>query len=316
MEPSHNWQLLLYNVATMFAAPGWSVSIDRLKAQEHPSGRSPQNVNAEEKRGAHLKRRKTGPKQSSRVDITGDNLGELWEKYVEGKTKNNVKGAERDGTQPQTKKRRRTAEDQSTEAPTTLGKGLDQEDHGSGKQVLGEELKEVSGTGNDEHIDAIKNADNAATGQERKEIGKANYEARIRKKREKERLRASGEVPPPRPPRQSEEAQSSWTSVHERTAKKTNSKPLLNAKHSKEDTPLIGNSFESPDTRTPLKTQTTTEDPNAPNHPPPPTKPPSKRKTKSSPKSQPPHSSAPLVSSPPVAKPPPRPHQHRSQPQN
>ena len=286
-----------YDVVIMFAAPGWSVSIDLLKTQELPSGRSPQEFNAKEKGGEQLKRRKKTPKQSSRVDVTGENLAELWEKHVEGKAKKNVKGAKNDGIEHQTKKKRQKVEDRGTESPAALEKCLEQEDGLSGKQAMGEELRKVSGEGKDERTLMVKNADKAATGQERKATGKANYEARIRQKKERERLRVSGEVPPPRPPRLSEEAQTSRTSVHERTAKNANSEAFTDAKPSKEETSLAATSFESPDTKNPLKNQTATEDSNAPDHRPPPTKPPSKRKTKTSPKNQTPPSSAPDSSS-------------------
>ena len=296
-----------YDVVIMFAAPGWSVSIDLLKTQELPSGRSPQESNAKEKGGGQLKRRKTTPKQSSRVDITGDNLAELWEQYVEGKATKKVKGAKHNGIEHQTKKRRQKVEDRGTEVPSAPEKCLKQKDRLSGKQAMGEELRKVSGEGKDESNLMVKNADKASTGQERKETGKANYEARIRNKKERERLRLSGKLPPPRPPRLSEEAQTSWTSVHERTAKKADSEALPEEKPSKEETSLAATSFESQDTQIPLKTQTTTEDSNGPDHPAPPTKPPSKRKTKSSPKNQPPPSSAPDSSSSAAKVPPPGP---------
>ncbi|CAF9913633.1 MAG: 25S rRNA (adenine645-N1)-methyltransferase [Heterodermia speciosa] len=291
----------------MFAAPGWSVSIDLLKAQEHPLGTSPQEHNAKEKGGQQLKRRKTGPKRSSRVDVTADNLAELWEKYVEGKVKTKTRGEKNDGTEYQAKKRRRKVEDQSTESPTALEKSLEQEDRVPEKQAIEEEFENVSREGKDEHVLTVKNAEKAATGQERSETGKANYEARIRKKKEKERLRASGEVPPPRPPRQSEGVWSSWTSVLEHTAKKANSEASMDAKTSKGEMSLSGSSFESPDAKLALQIQSTTEDPNAPHHPPPPTKPLSKRKTKPSPKNQPPPSSTPAPSSSAAKLPPPAP---------
>ncbi|KAL8795328.1 MAG: hypothetical protein Q9195_002198 [Heterodermia aff. obscurata] len=291
----------------MFAAPGWSVSIDRLKTQEHPLNTSPQNFNAKEKGEGQLKRKKTGPKRPSRVDITDDNLAELWERYVEGKAKKKVKGVKHDGIEHQAKKRRQQVEDQSTESPITLEKSLEQEDHVSGKQATVEELGKVSSGGKDERIHTGKNTDKAATGPEGKEIGKANYEARIRKKKEKERRRASGEVPPPRPPPLSKDIQSLRTSVDERTPKKAKSETLIDARPSKAGISSNGTAFESPDTKTPLQTQPTTENPNPPDHPPPPTKPPSKRKTKPSPKNQPPPPSAPTPSSSAAKVPPPAP---------
>lgn len=73
----------------MFAVPGWSVSADALKVQADSKALKPPNDHKSEEVDASNKKsrkRKRGPGSSKGVQITEENLGDLWRKHIEQKS--------------------------------------------------------------------------------------------------------------------------------------------------------------------------------------------------------------------------------------
>ncbi|CAF9931656.1 25S rRNA (adenine645-N1)-methyltransferase [Imshaugia aleurites] len=74
----------------MFAVPGWSVSADTLKAQTEPKASKnateykPVQPNGTDKKRSRKRKRGHGP--SNAVEITEENLGDLWRKHIEEKS--------------------------------------------------------------------------------------------------------------------------------------------------------------------------------------------------------------------------------------
>lgn len=73
----------------MFAVPGWSVSADALKSQTGPkvleSSNNPKSEKADTA-SRKPKKRKRGYGSVEGVEITAENLGDLWKKYIEKKS--------------------------------------------------------------------------------------------------------------------------------------------------------------------------------------------------------------------------------------
>ncbi|MCJ1411128.1 25S rRNA (adenine645-N1)-methyltransferase [Ptychographa xylographoides] len=87
----------------MFAVPGWSVSSDVLKTQNFESTKNTEkslkpNGNTILQNTTVLpKKRKRGVGENGGMVVTGDNLADLWEKHIEGRTSQNdgvVSGAQ------------------------------------------------------------------------------------------------------------------------------------------------------------------------------------------------------------------------------
>ncbi|KAI9798753.1 MAG: 25S rRNA (adenine645-N1)-methyltransferase [Piccolia ochrophora] len=74
----------------MFAVPGWSVSADALKPQtaEHLDRKPTRGHDA----GKGSKKRKRGDKQSKGVAVTPENVADLWDEVIEGRTRDKANG--------------------------------------------------------------------------------------------------------------------------------------------------------------------------------------------------------------------------------
>ncbi len=100
----------------MFAVPGWSVPASKLKAQHeaNPSG-APSTPNGNDKSAkeeSKSKKRKRGNGKINSADIMRENLAELWERHIEGKSATLKNGG---GEKPEKSKKRRRRKSKGVE---------------------------------------------------------------------------------------------------------------------------------------------------------------------------------------------------------
>lgn len=188
-------------VANMFPVPGWSVSADVLETQADPASKTLKEVNPNGgKEKPSKKRKRGGGEPPNGIQITGDNLAEFWEEYIEGKTKREVKRPDKkDMEQLEKKKKRKKHKLEESERIKSTGEqavGSESREHPPGDDEVGTVQEDVQ-----ERQDSVRAeiANEVAKTPKSKGAAKAEYETRMRKKREKALLRASGELPPPRP---------------------------------------------------------------------------------------------------------------------
>ena len=191
----------------MFAVPGWSVSADALKPQEDPSNKKQtKDVELNGQHGSNkiLKKRKRGHGQVNGVDVTEENLAELWRKHIEGKSQvadNVIEIAE-------TKKRKRRKEEVRHEEALAVNGDTVREANGKLEQPR-EQLKRRKDKNGSTTIvqpaksEAATESVNGELGVDSREAAKAKFEERKRrvleKKEKKALLQANGNIPPPRP---------------------------------------------------------------------------------------------------------------------
>lgn len=192
----------------MFAVPGWSIPAEILKTQGEPASRTFFDVKETEKSKKPSKKRKRGAKQYNGINVNGDNLAELWEKHIEGKNNQRLSSQKDDSVQ-QEQKRKKRRKDSKRELPIEQGRDLKQDLHYSEKQDPVRKPQVSPAKQKVENGPAAETADKTPTTEDRKEAGKVKYEARMKHKQEKERMRASGELPPPRPTPVSQDPQPS-----------------------------------------------------------------------------------------------------------
>ena len=72
--------------------PGWSISADALKTQGDPAAHTPKDITPNERKQKPSKKRKRDSEHPNGIQVTGDNLAELWQKHIEGKSKRKVNG--------------------------------------------------------------------------------------------------------------------------------------------------------------------------------------------------------------------------------
>lgn len=203
-------------VPAMFAVTGWSVSADILKTQANPSSQSSSHVALKGKKEQLSKKRKRGTKQPSDTEISGDNLAELWVKHIEGGGRKAIGAGDNNGVEQQHKKKRRKGKDRNTESVAKQAQGLqvvECQDKNE-KQFREKEPYKLTSDPENEGDHIAEDVDKAATTQESKETGKVKYEARMKKKLEKELLRASGRLPPSRPAQSPNSMQTPQISKH------------------------------------------------------------------------------------------------------
>lgn len=215
----------------MFAVPGWSVSAGALKTQGDPAAQTLKDVNPNERKEKPSIKRKRGSENSNGIQITGDNLAELWEKHIEGKSKRKINGpikGEADQQEGRKKKKRRKRATTEGQTEASLGQavpmnateeqsGHEHAEHAAKEQQMSP-IQESKGIMTEEPRNGV------AKTKGNKESGKAEYEARMRKKQEKILLRASGELPPSRPAITSEPLPNANTKA---ASEQTNSAALL-----------------------------------------------------------------------------------------
>ena len=223
----------------MFAVPGWSVSADALRTQTEPNAsqaamvhKSDHPISTDKKRS---RKRKRGEGASNAIQVTDENLGDLWRKHIE----------DRSLDQPQPKKKVKK-ENQSNEGKDDALGEIKNVDGGSfegfseGDQAAAlieggpppkkkkRKRKEHESAGTvkaNGHGDA---AGSSPLPKEQGEVedGKSKYEQRkakaLKKREERALLQANGTLPPNRPEN---------ISIHPR--KKKPASPTRTAKPSK-----------------------------------------------------------------------------------
>lgn len=195
----------------MFTVPGWSVPAEALKTQTLLAIQSATSGAAPKDEPKPSKKRKRGQGQSHGVNVTSENLAELWEKHIEGKTKRkNTLTLEADGNEKskdRKKKRRKNvdmygedsekADTASTNGEATVEKKSDRKVSPTGKA---RDSKSKIPTTVNGHASPTEAPKGQAAAQKPEIAGKAKYEDRMRKKQERTALKASGTLPPSRPP--------------------------------------------------------------------------------------------------------------------
>ncbi|KAL9633121.1 MAG: hypothetical protein Q9164_004889, partial [Protoblastenia rupestris] len=193
----------------MFAVPGWSVSASSLKTQVEPKGnKAPSNATQNgERDGASEKKSRKRKRGSNGVEVTKENVGDLWKKYVEVKSSvengvGKVNGDEYEhpggGSKVENKKKRKRKIKEAAKNDTT-----DQEpaENLEGPNAVAESTQAATNANLHAPQDPPPIEEALQSAQERT---KARYEQRKddyeRKRKKKARLQADGSLPPTRPP--------------------------------------------------------------------------------------------------------------------
>lgn len=221
----------------MFAVTGWSVSADILKTQADPPNKLSSHVTPKGKKEQLSKKRKRGIKHPNGTEISGDNLAELWAKHIEGGGKEATNVSENDGVEQLHKKKRRKSKGKNVESVAKQAKEskADEDKEISEKQCPEKEPRQPSNDPDNEGNHIAEDVEKPATSQKSKETGKAKYEARMKKKLEKELLRASGQLPPSRPAQSPNSMQTPQISKHTSVVKEAESKASMNTDSAEDD---------------------------------------------------------------------------------
>ncbi|KAG6999410.1 25S rRNA (adenine-N(1))-methyltransferase [Physcia stellaris] len=221
----------------MFAVTGWSVSADILKTQADPADKITSHATPEGKKEQLSKKRKRGTKHPNGTEISGDNLAELWAKHIEGSGKESTDVSEKAGVEQQHKKKRRKSKGKSIESVAKQAKEskADEDEEISEKQYPEEEPRKPSNDPDNEGNHVAVDVEKSATSQEIKETGKAKYEARMKKKLEKELLRASGQLPPSRHTQSPKSTHTPQISKHSSAVKEAVSGASMSTDSAKDD---------------------------------------------------------------------------------
>ena len=231
----------------MFAVPGWSVSVDALKTQTGPNAsqaatvhKSDHPVSTDKKTS---RKRKRGDGSSNAVQVTDENLGDLWRRHIEEKSL--------DQSQPRKKEKK---EDQSNEGKDAALEEFENVDGGSfegfsegdPKAGLREEgpppkkrkrkRKEHNPAGTVQvngQEDAAETSLPPLKAQREVEDGKSKYEQRkakaLQKREERALLQANGTLPPNRPNNNSSHPTKNKPASPTQTSKPSKSSPAPNA---------------------------------------------------------------------------------------
>lgn len=195
----------------MFAVPGWSVSADALKVQIDPKAAKPANdskpaeTNSTDKKS---RKRKRGHGSSKGVEVTEENLGDLWRKHIEKESLDHaVEEPERE-TLKQKKKRKREREgtlDESLEINGGIFEGFS-EGHGASelkKEGAPAKKKKKKQKKEKESSSPVVQTNAQAKDPYDFEAGKAKYEQRkaeaAKRHEQKALFQANGTLPPTRP---------------------------------------------------------------------------------------------------------------------
>lgn len=208
------------SVAAMFAVPGWSVSADTLQAQVELRGQKPPGApNPTEISGAGKKsrKRKRGYGSSRGVEVTDENLGDLWRKCIEEKSLGRLAGEPERGTKKKKKRRQREQEarkenveaDGDISQTFTAGKGSSEPTNENFTKER-EQKKHENRKGNlspafqkNGHESAGKGLPSSEKDTPQHADGRAKYEWRkaeaAKKREQKALLKANGTLPLTRP---------------------------------------------------------------------------------------------------------------------
>lgn len=205
-------QRLSQQLHTMFAVPGWSISADTLKTQEHLAAKKlaheatpkDQNGTTESSR-----KRKRGHGTANGVNVTEENLADLWRKHIERKSQVVEDGT--GSTEKKKKKKRRKEkvlnEVEASAVESNVVDNRDQDPHRSQAEVG--KSKGRKDVGSSFSAEAVKpeitteTVNGEAQNVDPTKASKTKFEDRKRraleKKERKALLQANGTLPPPRP---------------------------------------------------------------------------------------------------------------------
>lgn len=207
----------------MFAVPGWSVSADALEAQGETKSPKSSNDSVSGKVDAlsqKSRKRKRGPGSSKGVQITEENLGDLWRKYIEEKSLDVSNGNIGVAGEKQRKKRKRERETAIEGGEIVNGDAWEGFPEGDGKVEAQEKAEPVNKKQMQEEDITEETVPNNGQVQTEEDIHfsekayasadfkKAKFEERkanaAKKREEKALLQANGTLPPfradPSPP--------------------------------------------------------------------------------------------------------------------
>lgn len=201
----------------MFAVPGWSVSADTLKAQTEPN--VPKATaeyklhppNGTEKKNS--RKRKRGHGSSNAVEVTEENLGDLWRKLIEERTSDRSRSKEEEKEAKQSNEGKGTAFEEIEGVDGGSSEGFSQEnmfddtieeEAAPKKQKKKGKKDKAAGTVQANAIgDAAEAPQPLLKEQVEVEDGKSKYEQRkakaLKKREQRAVLQADGTLPPTRP---------------------------------------------------------------------------------------------------------------------
>ena len=246
----------------MFAVPGWSVSADALKTQEDPTNQkriSVTKVNGQNGPDKKSKKRKRGHGQANGVNVTEENLADLWRKHVEGGSQ--VADDAAGTTEKEKKKRRKEKVENRFEGPAvnsgTLNeilKALD-ESQANTEESKSKSKKNVERKTLDEPVKSqavLEPVNGESNRVDLEQAAKAKFEERkrkaIEKKEKKAILQANGTIPPSRPMKSEDVPASSNSHSPPSTAKPTKSRKI----------PKLSKELEAPSSAIPKEGPTAT----------------------------------------------------------
>ena len=211
------WIKVLSNLTTMFAVPGWSVSADTLKVQTEPKV---SKATAEHKlhppNGTDKKnsrKRKRGHGSSNAVEVTEENLGDLWRKHIEEKSSDRSRSKEEGKEAKQGNEGKGTAFEEIEGVDGGSFEGFSEEDKFVGtieeeaapkKQKKKRKKDKAAGTVQANSFgDAADASQPLLKEQDEVEDGKSKYKQRkakaLKKCEQRAILQADGTLPPTRP---------------------------------------------------------------------------------------------------------------------
>jgi len=191
----------------MFAVPGWSVPAEALKTQGDPGAQSAADLPSSEAHSKPSQKPKRGHGHVDGIEITSENLAELWEQHVEGKRKGISLGKKVGNEEQKKKKRRKNKGPDSADAPKANGDGINgivEAEEGTAKEArpvedAGRSEQQTSAPDNNYNDITIDTPNATEQPRKPKLSGKAKYEDRIRKKQEKAASKTLGAPPPSQP---------------------------------------------------------------------------------------------------------------------
>ena len=204
----------------MLAVPGWSISVDSLKVQTEPE---PSKLATEHKldhpNGADRKKsrkRKWGHGSSNALEITGENIGDLWRKYIEEKDLDQAKPKKEGKKTKQSNEEKDDALRDIDDGDGGSFEGFSEEDKFVGiaeeEALLKKKKKKKKKKENNNgagivqphgQTDAAETSLPVAKEEDKIEDGKSKYEQRkakaSNKREQRALLQANGTLPPIRP---------------------------------------------------------------------------------------------------------------------
>lgn len=201
----------------MFAVPGWSISADFLKTQTGSSASKTATVN----RPGHpigtdkkkSRKRKRGYGSSNALEVTDENLGDLWKKHIEEKSLDRPQSKKKENKVIQSNEGKDDALGEIKNVDEGSFEGFSQEDQTARsieeeappkkKERKRKEHKPTASAQNNGHEDAAETTPQPLKEQGQVEDGKSKYEQRkvkaVKKREHRALLQANGTLPPTRP---------------------------------------------------------------------------------------------------------------------